>query len=226
MAVQQAASARCIPVALELGGNDPAYIRPDVDVAWAAENIVDGCVFNSGQSCCAVERVYVHADIYDAFVNEVVKVVEGYKLGDPNDAEIMVGPVVSKAAAERIKEDVQDAVDKGARRVTPAGVNEYAEKQGGAWSPIEILADCNHTMRKLYPPSHPPLSILTHSRYNDHRNIRPDNPHPTRHLRRRGDLVDERLRPGSHRQHLDGRSKERSGNVEGGGSRDGLSEQV
>lgn len=121
LAVQQAASGRVdCRVALELGGNDPAYVREDVDIAWAAEEIVDGAVFNSGQSCCALERVYVHERIHDDFVKAVQKVLEGYKVGDPMEKDTNVGPVISKAAVERIKQQVDDAIKGGAVDATPA----------------------------------------------------------------------------------------------------------
>lgn len=71
--LREATARRIVPVVLELGGNDPAYVRADADLAWTAAQLVDGAVFNGGQSCCAVERVYVHADVYAAFVEEVKK---------------------------------------------------------------------------------------------------------------------------------------------------------
>ena len=103
LAVQKAASERVVNVGLELGGKDPAYVREDVDVAWAAEEIVDGAVFNSGQSCCSIERVYVHASIHDAFVEAVQDVLKTYKLGDPNLKETNVGPVISRYCFPSIK---------------------------------------------------------------------------------------------------------------------------
>ncbi|KXT00495.1 hypothetical protein AC578_4083 [Pseudocercospora eumusae] len=110
LAVQKAAAGRVdCRVGLELGGKDPAYIRPDVDLAWAAEEIVDGAVFNSGQSCCSVERVYVHESVHDKFVEEVKKVLANYKLGDPTDKGTHVGPVISKAAKLRIEEHINNA---------------------------------------------------------------------------------------------------------------------
>lgn len=85
LAVQKAAADRIVGVGLELGGKDPAYVRADVDIAWAAEEIVDGAIFNSGQSCCSLERIYVDEKIHDAFVEAVQNVLKGYKLGDPFD---------------------------------------------------------------------------------------------------------------------------------------------
>lgn len=83
--------------------------HPDFDPAVAAENLVDGAMFNSGQSCCAVERVYVHESIYDRFVEEAVRVASEYKLGDPLDEETTLGPVVSLRSAKTIREHIADA---------------------------------------------------------------------------------------------------------------------
>ncbi len=113
LSVQRAAADRIVHVGLELGGKDPAYIRADVDVEWAAEEIVGGAIFNSGQSCCSIERVYVDESIHDEFVTAVQKVLKGYKLGDPFDKSTNIGPVVSKRAAETIKAHIKDAVDHG-----------------------------------------------------------------------------------------------------------------
>ena len=120
LAVQKAAAGRVdCKVGLELGGKDPAYVRPDVDLAWAAGEIVDGAVFNSGQSCCSLERIYVHESVHDDFVKAVQKELSGYKLGDPFDKSTNVGPVISKAAAKRIQEHIDEAVKQGAKNVTP-----------------------------------------------------------------------------------------------------------
>jgi acyl-CoA reductase-like NAD-dependent aldehyde dehydrogenase len=78
--IREATARRVVPVNLELGGNDPTYVRPDVDLAYVAGQVVDGAVFNSGQSCCSIERVYVHADVYDAFIAEVQKELSTYDL--------------------------------------------------------------------------------------------------------------------------------------------------
>lgn len=114
LSVQKAASDRTIPIALELGGNDAAYVRGDADVKYAAENIVDGAIFNSGQSCCAIERVYVHEKVYDEFVKAVVAEVAAYKVGDPFDEATQIGPVVSAKSAASIRAQIKQAVDNGA----------------------------------------------------------------------------------------------------------------
>lgn len=120
LAVQKAGAGRVdLRVGLELGGKDPAYVRSDVDLAWAADEIVDGAVFNSGQSCCSLERVYVHESVHDQFVEEVKKVLSNYKLGDPTDKSTHVGPVISKAAKARIENHINSAIQAGAKNETP-----------------------------------------------------------------------------------------------------------
>lgn len=147
--VQRAASDRVVPVALELGGKDPAYVRDDVDVKWAAEEIVDGAVFNSGQSCCSIERVYVAEKIHDAFVSAVQDVLKGYKLGDPFDQSTNVGPVVSKNSAKTIKAHVQDAIDKGAKDATPENASFESPPAGGNYIRPTLLINVTHDMVRL-----------------------------------------------------------------------------
>ncbi|KAK1044278.1 hypothetical protein LTS16_007360 [Friedmanniomyces endolithicus] len=148
LAVQKAAAGRVdCRVGLELGGKDPAYVRPDVDLAWAAEEIVDGAVFNSGQSCCSLERVYVHESVHDDFVTAVQKVLSGYKLGDPNDKDTNIGPVISKAAAVRIQSHIDDALAKGAKNATPENKTFTSPPAtNGNYIPPTLLTHVNHTM--------------------------------------------------------------------------------
>ncbi|EWC48461.1 hypothetical protein DRE_02230 [Drechslerella stenobrocha 248] len=148
LATQQAAAKRVIPVGLELGGNDPAYIRPDVDIKWAAGEIVDGAVFNSGQSCCSIERVYVHQDVYDKFVDAVVEVVNGYKLGDPFSGSSHLGPVISLKSAQNIRAHIEEALRSGAKSLTP-DVFKEGEALGETFVRPEILVDVNHSMRVM-----------------------------------------------------------------------------
>ena len=100
---------------LELGGKDPAYVRPDADLAHAIENLADGAFFNSGQSCCAIERIYVHEAVYDRFVEGLVEFARGYKLDDPTDAETTLGPLVRPAAAEFVRGQISEAMAAGAK---------------------------------------------------------------------------------------------------------------
>jgi acyl-CoA reductase-like NAD-dependent aldehyde dehydrogenase len=147
LAVQNAASDRvAVRVGLELGGKDPAYIRSDVDVKWAADEIVDGAIFNSGQSCCSVERVYVDEKIHDEFVEAVQDVLKGYKLGDPFDPKTNIGPVVSKQSAKSIQAHVKDALEKGATDATPENESFKSPPADGNYVAPVLLTGVTHEM--------------------------------------------------------------------------------
>lgn len=158
LAVQKAANDRVtVRVGLELGGKDPAYVRDDVDIPWAAEEIVDGAVFNSGQSCCSLERIYVHESIHDKFVAAAQDVLKGYKLGDPFDKGTHVGPVVSRKAAVTIRAHVKDAVDKGAKDVTPENQSfENPPAEGNYVSP-KLLTGVTHNMTVMTEETFGPI---------------------------------------------------------------------
>ncbi|KAF5524988.1 Succinate-semialdehyde dehydrogenase [Colletotrichum aenigma] len=146
LALPEAAARRTIPLNLELGGNDPAYVRPDADLKYVAAQLVDGAVFNSGQSCCAVERIYVHKDIHDAFVQELQDELKMCKLGDPLDASTNVGPVISRAAQKSIEQQVEYALSKGARDVTPSNATFENPSAGGNYVIPRILTGVTHDM--------------------------------------------------------------------------------
>ncbi|MCJ1472321.1 hypothetical protein MMC13_000968 [Lambiella insularis] len=146
LSVQKAASHRIVHVGLELGGKDPAYVRADVDVKWAAEEIVDGAIFNSGQSCCSIERVYVDERIHDEFVAAVKVVLEGYKLGDPMDPSTNIGPIVSKRSLGVINEHVQDALSKGAIDMTPKNQSFESPPTEGNYVKPTLLIGVTHDM--------------------------------------------------------------------------------
>ncbi|KZF23168.1 putative succinate-semialdehyde dehydrogenase [Xylona heveae TC161] len=146
LAVQKAASDRITAVGLELGGKDPAYIRADVDLKWVAEEIVDGAIFNSGQSCCSIERVYVDEKIHDAFIAALQDVLCGYRLGDPFDPTTHVGPVISKRAAQTIRAHIRDALDKGAKDATPENSTFKSPPPEGNFVAPTLLVGVNHEM--------------------------------------------------------------------------------
>jgi acyl-CoA reductase-like NAD-dependent aldehyde dehydrogenase len=161
LAVQKIASDRIgLTVGLELGGNDPSYIRPDVDVKWAAAEIVDGAVFNSGQSCCAIERVYVHTSIHDALVHEIQEVLKTYILGSPDDKSTHVGPVISRAAKSNIEAQVQDALSKGAKDSTPPNNSFTSPPQSGNYVPPTLLTNCTHAMAIMTTETFGPIIPL------------------------------------------------------------------
>ena len=113
--VQRAAAERFVGVGLELGGCDPVYVRHDADLPHAIENIVDGAYFNSGQSCCGLQRIYVHASVYQPFTRGCIELIQRYRLGDPRDPDTTLGPVVRAAAADTVRAQVGAAVAAGAR---------------------------------------------------------------------------------------------------------------
>ena len=155
-AIQGAAAGRFIGVGLELGGKDPAYVRPDADLDHAVESLVDGAFFNSGQSCCGIERIYVHADCYDAFVDGFAALTEAYRLGHPLEAETNLGPVVRPAAAEFVRGQVADAVRDGARAlVDPARFP--ADAAGSAYLAPQVVVDVDHRMRLMTEESFGPV---------------------------------------------------------------------
>src|SRR5690606_12623760 len=114
-AIVQAAAGRFIGIGLELGGKDPAYVRADANLDFAIENLVDGAYFNSGQSCCGKERLYVHEAVYDRFVEGFAALAANYRLGNPLDPSTTLGPVVRASAASFVRGQIENAVRAGAR---------------------------------------------------------------------------------------------------------------
>ena len=144
--VQQAAAGRFLGVGLELGGKDPAYVRPDADLDHATFNLADGAFFNSGQSCCAIERIYVHRDVYDRFVDGLIEVARSYRLGDPTDPETTLGPLVRPAAAAFVRAQVQEAIAAGARaHIDPKAI--AGDAPGTAYLAPQVLTGVDHGMR-------------------------------------------------------------------------------
>ncbi|HEX4569994.1 MAG TPA: aldehyde dehydrogenase family protein, partial [Dongiaceae bacterium] len=139
-AVVEAASRRFIGLGLELGGCDPAYVRADANLPHAIENLVDGAFFNSGQSCCGIQRIYVHTDVYKGFVEGAVALTEKYNLGNPLESGVNLGPVVRTRAAEEIRGQVPKFVRAGARAAVDAAKFK-ADKPGTAYVAPQILID-------------------------------------------------------------------------------------
>lgn len=145
-AVARAAAERLIPVGLELGGKDPAYAASDVDVAKAAAALADGAFYNTGQSCCAVERIYVHQSIFDSFLEAFVAEVRKLKLGDPLDAATTLGPLArGEAQLVHLEQQVSDARSKGARVLTGG---KRADRPGFFFEPT-VLVDVDHSMQVM-----------------------------------------------------------------------------
>ncbi|MEE8274280.1 MAG: aldehyde dehydrogenase family protein [Alphaproteobacteria bacterium] len=147
-AVQRAASERFIATGLELGGKDPAYVRADANLDHAVETLADGAFFNAGQSCCAIERIYAHADIYDAFVEGFVDLARQYRLGDPLDLETTLGPMVRTSAATAVRWQVHDAVTKGARALIDTD-RFSADMEASPYIAPQVLVDVDHSMQLM-----------------------------------------------------------------------------
>jgi acyl-CoA reductase-like NAD-dependent aldehyde dehydrogenase len=140
-AVQRAAAERFVGTGLELGGKDPAYVRADAPLAATVENLVDGVYFNSGQSCCAVERIYVHRALFKPFVDAFVDLARQYRLGNPLETASNLGPMVRTAAADNVRTQIQEAVQRGAKRLL-----NLKDRPGTPYLSPEVLVDVHHGM--------------------------------------------------------------------------------
>jgi acyl-CoA reductase-like NAD-dependent aldehyde dehydrogenase len=129
--VYAAAAKRLIDAGLELGGKDPAYVAEDADIAFAAENVIDGACYNAGQSCCAVERVYVHESVLAAFLEKAKSALKQYRMGDPLDERTTLGPLARSEAVGFLEKQVEDAVARDAKIVfrgkRPSGKGSFFE---------------------------------------------------------------------------------------------------
>ncbi len=157
--VEHAAAGRFIGVGLELGGKDPGYVRPDANLDHAIETLVDGAFFNSGQSCCGIERIYAHADVYDAFVEGAVDLVNKYTLGNPLDPATTLGPMVRTGAAEYVRGQIRDAIDAGARAlIDPANFPEHREES--PYQAPQVMVDVDHSMEVMMEESFGPVVAI------------------------------------------------------------------
>lgn len=154
--VEHAAAGRFISVGLELGGKDPAYVRADADLRHAVETSIDGAFFNSGQSCCGIERIYVHQSLYDAFVEQAVALVKQYKLGRSDDPQTTLGPLVRAEAADFVREQIAEAVAQGATaHIDPASF--ALDQPGSAYLAPQVLTGVHHGMRLMTEESFGPV---------------------------------------------------------------------
>jgi acyl-CoA reductase-like NAD-dependent aldehyde dehydrogenase len=165
-AVQRAAAERFIGTGLELGGKDPAYVRADADLAHAVENIMDGVFFNSGQSCCGIERIYVHAAVYDEFVQRAAAVAAAYRLGDPIDPDTTLGPMVRSSAASFVREQIREARAAGARTLVDES-RFTASREGTAYLAPQLLVDVHHGMRVMHEETFGPVAGIMKVRDDD-----------------------------------------------------------
>jgi len=155
-AVQQAVNRRFLAAGLELGGKDPAYVRADASLEYAIENVADGVFFNSGQSCCGIERIYVQELLFDDFVEGFVEFTKQYKLGNPLDAATTLGPMVRTSAAEYARAQVEAAVQQGAKTLIDPGLFPLQQSNSPYMAP-QVLINVNHSMELMQEESFAPI---------------------------------------------------------------------
>ena len=151
--IAQGVGPRLVKLQLELGGKDPTYVCEDADPKIAAESLADGAMYNTGQGCCSVERVYVHEKIYDAFLAAFVTTVRGFKVGDPAAEDTYIGAITRKPQLAVLEAQVADARAKGAR-VLCGGTR--LPGPGNGFEPT-VVADTNHSMELMQEESFGPI---------------------------------------------------------------------
>jgi acyl-CoA reductase-like NAD-dependent aldehyde dehydrogenase len=142
--IERAAAGTFAGLGLELGGKDPGYVMEDADLDAAVDTLMDGATYNSGQCCCGIERIYVHESLYDAFVEKSVAWVSNYKLGNPLDPETTLGPMANKRFAKVVREQIADAVSKGAKALVDPKL--FPADDGGAYIMPQVLVNVDHSM--------------------------------------------------------------------------------
>jgi len=152
-AMERAAAGTFTGVGTELGGKDPGYVMEDADLDAAVDTLIDGAMFNSGQCCCGIERIYVHESLYDAFVEKAVAIVNGYTLGNPLEADTTIGPMANVRFAAEVRAQIAEAVEAGA----VAHIDTMAADDGGAYLTPQILTNVTHDMRVMRDESFGPV---------------------------------------------------------------------
>ncbi len=143
-AIERAAAGSFASLGLELGGKDPAYVLPDVKLDHAIENLVDGAFFNSGQCCCGIERIYVHEDVFQPFLEGFVALTKSYVVGNPLDAATTLGPMARGGFADHVRNHTEEALRKGAKPHIQMQVAN--DRRGSPYIAPEVLTDVNHQM--------------------------------------------------------------------------------
>ncbi len=154
-AMERAAAGTFTPMGLELGGKDPGYVMEDADLDAAVETLMDGAIFNSGQCCCGIERIYVVESLFDAFVEKAVALTRQQKLGNPLEADTTLGPMAAKRFADEVRAQTQEAIAAGARAlIDPA---DFPQDDGGTYLMPQILVDVDNSMRVMRDESFGPV---------------------------------------------------------------------
>lgn len=154
-AIERASAGTFTPLGLELGGKDPGYVRADANLDAAVDTLMDGAMFNAGQCCCGIERIYVHESLYDAFVEKSVAWVKALKLGNPFEADSTIGPMANKRFAAVVRAQIADAIAAGAKALIDPAL--FPADDGGAYLAPQILVNVDHTMRVMMEESFGPV---------------------------------------------------------------------
>lgn len=155
-AIQKVAAESFVGVGLELGGKDPAYVCDDSNLDFYVENLVDGAFFNSGQSCCGIERIYVKEEVYDRFVEAFSEITKKYQLGNPLNSNTNLGPVAKRGGAEYVKSQIDAAVKAGAKALIDPSLFPETELGYNYLAP-QVLIDVDHSMEVMTEESFGPV---------------------------------------------------------------------
>jgi acyl-CoA reductase-like NAD-dependent aldehyde dehydrogenase len=155
-AIERAAAGTFTTLGLELGGKDPAYVRPDADIDFTVEQLVDGAFYNSGQCCCGIERIYVHEKVYDRFIDAFAGLTSQYDLGNPLEQATTLGPMASARFADTVRVHTREALARGARPLIDAR-RFVADRAGTAYLMPQVLIDVDHTMRVMMEETFGPI---------------------------------------------------------------------
>ncbi|AZN70161.1 aldehyde dehydrogenase family protein [Georhizobium profundi] len=154
-AIERAAAGTFATLGLELGGKDPAFVRADADLDKTVDNLVDGAFFNSGQSCCGIERIYVDRALYPEFLERFVASAKGWKLGNPFDADTVVGPMARGSFADHVRGQTAEAIRKGA--VTHLDTHDERDREGSPYLAPQVLSNVDHQMAVMREESFGPV---------------------------------------------------------------------
>jgi len=153
--IERAAAGTFTSIGLELGGKDPGYVMEDANLDAAVDTLIDGAMFNAGQCCCGIERIYVAEPLFERFVDKAVAIVEGYRLGNPLDEATTLGPMAHRRFADEVRAQTREAVAKGARGLISS--KHFKTDDGGTYLAPQILVDVDHTQRVMRDESFGPV---------------------------------------------------------------------
>ena len=154
--MERAAAGTFTPVGTELGGKDPGYVMEDADLDAAVETLIDGAMFNSGQCCCGIERIYVVESLYEKFLKKAINIVENYKLGNPLEPETTIGPMANKRFSDEVRLQINQAVELGAT----AHIEVFKNDDAGTYVTPQILTGVDHNMRIMKDETFGPVVCI------------------------------------------------------------------